>query len=55
MIKEGINIKRIPLYTHKPNRAAERARQEVITKSIKIRSRANLPKKLWPEVVIAAA
>jgi hypothetical protein len=36
----------MPLYTHKLNRAAERLGKEVITKSIKIRSSANLPKKL---------
>jgi hypothetical protein len=45
-IKEGIDIERVPPYTHKPNRAAKRARQEIITKSIKIRSGANLPEKL---------
>ena len=45
----------MPLYTHKLNGAAERAGKEVITKSIKIRSSANLPKKLWPKVVTVAA
>jgi hypothetical protein len=36
----------MPLYTHKLNRAVERVGKEVITKSIKIRSSADLPKKL---------
>lgn len=54
-IDEGIDIERVPPYTHEPNGAAERAGKEVITKSIKMRSGANLPEKLWPEVVIAAA
>jgi hypothetical protein len=54
-IDEGIDVERVPPYTHEPNGAAERAGQEVITKSIKMRSGANLPEKLWPEVVTAAA
>ena len=54
-IEEGIDIERVPPYTHEPNGAAERAGKEVITKSIKMRSGANLPEKLWPEVVAAAA
>lgn len=51
----GIDIERVPPYTHEPNGAAERGGQEIITKSIKMRSGANLPEKLWPEVVMAAA
>jgi hypothetical protein len=54
-IDEGVDIERVPPYTHEPNGAAERAGKELITKSIKMRSGANLPEKLWPEVVTAAA
>ncbi|RAQ98619.1 reverse transcriptase domain protein [Stemphylium lycopersici] len=53
--KRGITIEPAPPHTHEPNGAAERAGQELITKSIKMRSSANLPEKLWPEIVQAAA
>lgn len=52
---EGITIKATPSHTHEPNGAAERAGQEIITKAIKMRHSANLPKKLWPEIMDAAA
>jgi hypothetical protein len=52
--EQGIVVERTPPYTHKPNGGAERAGQEIVTKSIKMRSGANLPEKLWPEVVEAA-
>ncbi|KAF1923410.1 uncharacterized protein M421DRAFT_24684, partial [Didymella exigua CBS 183.55] len=44
--EKGITILTPPPYTHEPNGSAERAGQELITKSIKIRSSANLPAKL---------
>jgi len=50
----GIKIESTPPYTHEPNGAAERAGQEIIKKSVKMRISANLPEKLWPEVVLAA-
>lgn len=54
-LEQGIEIERIPPYTHEPNGGPERAGQEIITKSIKMASGAKLPEKLWPEVVEAAA
>lgn len=53
--EEGITINTPPPYTHEPNGSAERAGQELITKAIKMRISANLPEKLWPEVMDAAA
>jgi hypothetical protein len=53
--EEGITIRRPPPYTHEPNGSAERAGQELITKSIKMRTSANLPTKLWPIIMDAAA
>lgn len=50
----GIEIESSPPYTHEPNGGAERAGQEIITKSIKMRSSSNMPEKLWPEIVDAA-
>ena len=44
-----------PSYTHELNGAPERAGQEVITKSIKMREGAQFPESLWPEVTRAAA
>jgi hypothetical protein len=52
--EEGITIKTSPTYTHEPNGASERAGQEVITRSIKMRTAARLPEKLWPECAEAA-
>jgi hypothetical protein len=40
-----------PPSTDEPNGAAERAGQEVITKSLKIKLGAGLPEKLWPETM----
>ena len=51
---KSIKIKYTLLYTYKLNSRLERASQEVITKSIKIRSSANLLAKLWPKVIEAA-
>jgi hypothetical protein len=51
---EGIDLETPPVNTHEPNGGAERAGQEVITKSIKMRVGANLPESLWPEVTKAA-
>jgi hypothetical protein len=53
--QEGIDLEVTPSYTHEPNGAAERAGQEVITKSIKMREGAGFPVNLWPEVTCAAA
>jgi hypothetical protein len=53
--EEGIKVVRPPPYTHEPNGSAERAGKELITKSIKMRTSANLPEKLWPEIMDAAA
>jgi hypothetical protein len=50
----GITIERTPPWTHEPNGGPERAGQEIITKSIKMANSANLPTKLWPDVVEAA-
>jgi hypothetical protein len=52
---QGISVERTPPWTHEPNGGPERAGQEIITKSIKMASSSNLPVKLWPEVVEAAA
>jgi hypothetical protein len=43
-----------PPYTDEPNGATERAGQEVITKSLKMRLGTGLPEKLWPETTQAA-
>ncbi|KAI1523025.1 rve domain containing protein, partial [Pyrenophora tritici-repentis] len=53
--EKGITILSPPPYTHEPNGSAERAGQELITKSIKMRLSANFPEKLWPEIMDAAA
>lgn len=53
--QKGIRIITPPPYTHEPNGSAERAGKELITKAIKMRTSANLPPKLWPEVIDAAA
>ena len=47
--KAKIDLKLTPSNTHEPNKGAERAKQEVIVRSIVIRDTANLPEKLWPE------
>lgn len=52
--REGIEIELTPSYTHEPNGGGERAGQEVVTKSIKMRTAANLPERLWPYTSIAA-
>lgn len=52
---EGIEIELTPTSTHEPNGASERGGQELITKSIKMRAAANLPERLWPYAVEAAA
>jgi hypothetical protein len=51
---EGIEIEPTPPHTHQPNGSAERAGQEVITKSLKMGIGAGLPEKLWPETTQAA-
>ncbi|KAH6242081.1 hypothetical protein HBI42_243440 [Parastagonospora nodorum] len=53
--ENGIAIKATPSHTHEPNGSAERAGQEIITKAIKMRTSANLPNELWPEILDAAA
>ena len=50
---EGIELELSPTYTHESNGLIERAGQEVITRSIKVRESANLPAKLWPESTLA--
>jgi hypothetical protein len=50
---EGIELELSLTYTHESNRLIERAGQEVITRSIKVRESANLPAKLWPESTLA--
>jgi len=52
--EEGIDIEPAPPSTHEPNGGGERAGQEVITRSLKMRLGASLPKGLWPEIVQAA-
>ena len=52
--EEGIELEVSPSYTHEPNGGAERAGQELITKSIKMREGARFPRGLWPECVRAA-
>jgi hypothetical protein len=52
--EEGIDLELSPSFTHEPNGASERAGQEVITRSIKMRETANLPENLWPESTLAA-
>ena len=52
--EEGIELELSPSYTHESNGGAERAGQEAIVRSIKMRLSANLPEKLWPECVLAA-
>jgi len=54
-IEEGIEIEATPSHTHEPNGGSERAGQELIVKSIKMREGANLPESIWPECVRAAA
>ena len=50
---EGIELELSPTYIHESNRLIERAGQEVITRSIKVRESANLSVKLWPESTLA--
>ena len=50
---EGIELELSPTYTHESNGLIERAGQEVITRSIKVRESANLSVKLWPESTLA--
>jgi hypothetical protein len=52
--EEGIELELAPTYTHEPNGGSERAGQEVITKSIKMREAAGLPLNLWSETTLAA-
>jgi hypothetical protein len=52
--EKRIDLELSSFFTHEPNRALERAGQEVITRSIKIRETANLPKNLWPESTLTA-
>lgn len=52
--EQGIEIELPPTYTHEPNGGAERAGQEVITRSIKMRIAAGLPENLWAEAALAA-
>jgi hypothetical protein len=51
---KGIEKELSPTNTHESNRGAKRAGQEVITRSIKMRIRANLPAYLWPKTTLAA-
>jgi hypothetical protein len=50
---EGIELELSLTYTHESNRLIERAGQEVIIRSIKVRESVNLPAKLWPESTLA--
>jgi hypothetical protein len=43
-----------PTYTHEPNGGSERAGQEVITKSIKIKEAAGLSLNLWSKTTLIA-
>lgn len=52
--REGIELELTPTYTHEPNGGGERAGKEVVTKSIKMRTAANLPERLWPWTSTAA-
>ena len=52
--QEGIEIESTPTNTHEPNGGSERAGQELVTKSIKMRTAAALPERLWPWACIAA-
>jgi hypothetical protein len=47
--EKGITIEQTPPYTKEPNGGAEKAGQEVITRSITVIAYANLPENLWPE------
>lgn len=51
----GIEVESTPTNTHEPNGGSERAGHELVTKSIKMRTAANLPEHLWPWVCMAAA
>lgn len=51
--EEGIELELSPSYTHEPVGGSERAGQKTITRSIKMRTSANLPENLWPETAIA--
>jgi hypothetical protein len=51
---EGIDVELSPTHTHESNGGAERAGQEIITRSIKMRQGANLLPNLWLETVQAA-
>ena len=52
--EEGIDLENPPPDTKEPNGLAERAGQEAITRSIKMRIDAGLPEKLWPETTLVA-
>jgi hypothetical protein len=52
--EEGIELELSSTHTHEPNGGSERAGQEVITKSIKMRDSAGLPLNLWSETSLAA-
>jgi hypothetical protein len=51
--EKGITIEQTPPYTKEPNGGAEKAGQEVITRSITAIAHANLPENLWPEGTVA--
>jgi hypothetical protein len=51
---KGIEKELSPTNTHESNGGAERAGQEVINRSIKMRLGANIPEHLWPESTLAA-
>ena len=55
IIEQGIVLELPPSHTHEPNGGVERAGKEIIEKAIAMLLAANLPWKLWPEVVQAAA
>jgi hypothetical protein len=50
----SIEIEPTPTNTHEPNGGSERAGQEIITKSVKMRTSAGLPERLWPYTSTAA-
>lgn len=52
--ENGIDLELSPTYTSESNGGAERAGQEVITRSIKMRESSNLPASLWMEVALSA-